>query len=110
MYDQPLFKEKIEAWASGPVIQELFNTHKGLYRLDSIPWGNPGALNETQKETVMAVLDYYGHKSLQWLSDLTHLEDPWNKARNGLLSDQRGHNVITLESVSEYYSSLSPDS
>lgn len=52
------------------------------------------------------VLSFYGDKSPQWLSDLTHKEMPWQKAREGLLPNMRGSSVITLESMAEYYESL----
>ena len=37
--DKPLFKEKIEAWISGPVVRTLYNTHRGkfLLKLKDIP-------------------------------------------------------------------------
>ena len=101
-----LFNEEIEAWANGPVIRPLFYFHKGLFSLNSVSIGNPQALDESQKETVNSVIEYYGHKSSQWLIELTHLEDPWKKARKGLAPTERGNNIISLESMSEYYSSL----
>jgi len=38
--------------------------------------GKPEKLSSTQIETIDAVLDFYGDKSPQWLSSLTHTEDP----------------------------------
>ncbi len=29
--EQPLFKEKIVAWANGPVVKELYEQHKGMF-------------------------------------------------------------------------------
>jgi uncharacterized phage-associated protein len=49
---------------------------------------------------------WYGDKSPQWLSDLTHLEYPWNKAREGVPDGQRGHQIISKEDLAEYYGSL----
>jgi len=63
-------------------------------------------LDENQKDTINMVLSFYGDKSPQWLSDLTHKEMPWQKAREGLLPNMRGSSVITLESMAEYYESL----
>lgn len=68
--------------------------------------GNPDILNQEQKETIVAVLDYYGEKSSQWLIDLTHMEDPWKKARAGIDEMERGNKVIGLDIMAEYYSSL----
>jgi uncharacterized phage-associated protein len=103
--DAPLFPERIEAWANGPVVCDLYERHRGHFKLHS--WnGNPNALTEEQRETVDAVLDFYGDKNAQWLSDLTHQEEPWIKARRGIPNGERGNNEITLESMAEYYSSL----
>ena len=51
----------------------------------------------------------YGNKSAQWLSDLTHMEKPWNEAREGFDPGDNCENEITQASLAEYYSSLSPD-
>jgi uncharacterized phage-associated protein len=105
--DAPLFPEKIEAWANGPVVRELYERHRGQFAL--VRWdGNPDALTAPQKETVDSVLRFYGDKSPQWLSDLTHMERPWKVARGALADGERGDQEITLESMAEYYSSLPP--
>ncbi len=104
--EQPLFRDKIEAWASGPVIPRLYQAHKGRFIVGRIPGGNARKLKATQKETVDAVLGYYGRKSAQWLVDLTHKERPWRKARGNLPPGQRSHNVISHESMASYYISL----
>ncbi|MFH0924857.1 MAG: type II toxin-antitoxin system antitoxin SocA domain-containing protein [bacterium] len=106
----PLFKEPIEAWMSGPVVRELFNYHRGQFQISSVATGNPDILNTTtQKETVEAVVNYYGKYSSQWLSDLTHKEDPWKNARHNILDTQRGNKIISLQSMAEYYGSLPPE-
>jgi uncharacterized phage-associated protein len=108
--EKPLFPEKIEAWANGPVVRELFNLHKGKFKVASIDRGRPEKLNATQTETVLAVLKYYCKKPSQWLSDLTHMEDPWRNARKGVRENERGNRVISHASMVEYYSSLLPES
>ena len=104
--EKPLFEEVIEAWANGPVVKELFDYHRGMYEIASMPIGNPRLLNQEQQDTVDAVLEYYGDKSAQWLIDLTHIEDPWRQARKGLPSLERGNRIIPLDAMAHYYSSL----
>lgn len=104
--ESPLFKDKIEAWANGPVIRTLFNYHKGMYEISAVPSGNSNLIKGPQKETVDAVLAYYGDKSSQWLINLTHLEDPWKDARSGLSYTERGNKEITHAAMMEYYSGL----
>ncbi len=105
-----LFPERIEAWANGPVVPDLYNAHRGQFEVSPFSRGNPEKLDGVQIETVKAVLDYYGDRSSQWLSDLTHMEDPWKKAREGLSPGERGTNEISPASMEEYYSSIPPES
>ena len=106
--DEPLFEETVEAWANGPVIRELYDAHRGQFAVASIPDSDPDLLDSDQRETVDAVLQFYGEKSSQWLSDLTHMEAPWRNAReeNELGSGERGQAPITHASMHEYYSAL----
>ena len=106
--DEPLFEETIEAWANGPVIRELFAAHRGLFSVSGIPGGDPDLLDSYQRETVDAILQFYGEMSSQWLSDLTQMEVPWRNARekSGLGSGQRGQAPIAQASMHEYYSAL----
>jgi uncharacterized phage-associated protein len=104
--EEPLFNEKIEAWANGPVIRELFYFHRGHFKIDNVSIGNPDLLSESQKETIDAVLDFYNKKSSQELIDLTHSELPWVKAREGISDFERGNRVISLDSIAEYFSGL----
>jgi len=105
--ENELFNEEIQAWANGPVVKELYNEHKGEFRITKeFARGNKNKLSKNQKENINKVLDFYGKKSAQWLSELTHNELPWILARKGLQPDERGERVINLASIQEYYSSL----
>lgn len=104
--DDVLFPEEIEAWANGPVVRALYHAHRGKYRVSRLLRGEADALTDEQRETVDAVLEFYGDKSPQWLSDLTHMEAPWRSARRGVPDGERGNAVIAKESLAEYYGSL----
>ena len=104
--EAPLFNDKIEAWANGPVIRNLFYFHRGKFKISSIPIGNPDLLNNSQKETIDAVLNFYGDKPAQWLIDLSHQEKPWQEARKDLSTNTPSNKVINLDAIAEYYSSL----
>ena len=105
----PLFEEEIQAWANGPIVPLIYKDHQGKFRVESWDYGDSSRLTSTQKKTVDAVLAYYGDKSAQWLSDLTHAEAPWNLARKGLAPGERGNAIISHASMDEYYSSLLPE-
>lgn len=104
--EKPLFPERIEAWANGPVIPELYGMHRGEFQLSQLSEGDPAQLTPTEVETIDKVLEFYGDKASQWLSDLTHQEDPWLNARQGLKPGERGNNEITHAAMAEYYGSL----
>lgn len=107
--EQPLFPQRIEAWANGPVVRELFDAHRGQFRVRTVPGGNRNELTPEQAATVDAVLAAYGDKSSQWLSDLTHMENPWREARVGLPDGVRGNAEITTDSMARYYEGLSAE-
>ena len=106
--ERALFDDEIQAWASGPVVRRLYNEHKGSYLISELGKGNTDNLTATQKETIDAILNAYGSKPAQWLSDLTHMEKPWIEAREGIAPGENCENEITKQSLIEYYSSLSP--
>lgn len=105
--ERPLFPEPIEAWANGPVCPALYEEHRGRFLLEgNAIIGDPDALDDTGKDTVNAVLRFYGDKSAQWLSDLTHSEAPWLSARRNLAPGERSSQRISVSSMAEYYGSL----
>lgn len=105
--DEPLFNERIEAWANGPVSPMLYNHHRGKFSVsaDDIG-GDSGKLTNTQTDTIASVLKFYGDNSAQWLSDLTHIESPWKDAREGFPPGVRSNREITKAAMAEYYGSL----
>lgn len=101
-----LFPEEMQAWASGPICPNLYNIYKGEFYLSQWASGSVDRLSDTQRETVDAVLAHYGGKSANWLGELTRLEEPWRKAREGLKPSERSDRVITSASLEEYYSAI----
>lgn len=106
--DAPLFNNRIEAWANGPVVRDIYEAHRGLFEVKSETFAQFAKedLSASQIETIDTVLKSYGAKSSQWLSDQTHTEDPWRIARYGLGDGERGDREISLASMAEYYSSV----
>ncbi|MEO5339110.1 MAG: DUF4065 domain-containing protein [Magnetococcus sp. MYC-9] len=109
--ENPLFDEPIQAWANGPVVPVLFAAHQGQFKVSiaSFSGGNPDNLTASEQETVDAVLEYYGKESSQYLSDLTHMEDPWRKARTGMPDGERGNQEITHADLAMYYEGLAAE-
>ena len=51
-------------------------------------------------------MEFYGDKSSQWLSELTHSESPWREARRDLPPGAPSNAVITHAAMAEYYGAL----
>jgi len=105
--ERPLFSDRIEAWANGPVVRTLYNQHRGQFHVSSCS-GRPDALTAEETSTLESVIDFYGPRSAAWLSELTHNEAPWKDARAnaGLAPGQRGDVEIDQAAMAEYYGSL----
>jgi len=104
--DKQLFKASIEAWKDGPVCPDLWREHANQFRVAQIAKGDAGELSARKKRTVDQVLAFYGDHSAQWLSDLSHAEDPWLDARTGTKAGARSNAVITPKAMQRYYASL----
>lgn len=105
--EHELFHDEIQAWANGPVVRSLYEKHRGHFKVGrGFFEGELDRVSDEQRDVIHRVLNFYGSKDPQWLSNLTHLESPWKDARDGLMPGERGDNVITKEAIVEYYSSL----
>lgn len=112
--ENSLFDEKIEAWRDGPVVPVLFEAHKGQFKLsqgffiERLGKDRFQELSNDQKDVINRVLKYYGKKDPHWLSQLTHLEDPWKNARAkaGIQGQENSSEEITPEELFNYYSRL----
>lgn len=105
--EQPLFDEPIRAWANGPVVYELYDKHRGQFRVGRHwPHGDSENLKAFEKETIDAVLRSYGGLSGQQLSDKTHAEPPWVLARRGTQEGALSTAEISLQAMQEYFGAL----
>lgn len=107
---EPLFSERIEAWANGPVVRDIYDLHRGTFRLSHpLPasWcADRRRLTDDERETVEVVVDFYRDWSADQLSRATHSERPWIEAREGLTPTERGTREISLDTMQDYFSGL----
>ena len=103
---EPLFPERIEAWANGPVVRSIYAQHRLEIGVSEWPSGNPDNLTRDEAEHIDIVLGFYGDRPAHELSELTHREDPWLNARQGLPPGTRSTVEITPQSMYEYYDGL----
>jgi uncharacterized phage-associated protein len=101
---RPLFAEKFQAWAHGPVVYELFALHRGHFVVGKWPTGDAAALDGEAVRIIDGVVVHYGAMAAEILSDLTHAEKPWKEARAGLPEGHRSEAEIPTEALREFYS------
>ena len=106
--EEPLFEDDFQAWANGPVLPALYARHLGQFKVNSELFidGDSSHLSEAETKNIDKVLAFYGDKTAQWLSTLSHQETPWLDARGDLPSGSASENMIPKATIHEYYSSL----
>ena len=103
----PLFEEEFKACAYGPVSPDLFSSHKGKFVINEEDIkGDIDDFDQDALDTMNAVIDYYGDKPPQWLSNLTHQELPRKNARKGYAPGESCNVVISKEAMQSYYGGL----
>ncbi len=105
--EEPLFTDKIEAWANGPVVRDVWNANRYAYEVSEVRDGRPSRIRRDGMDTIAAVLKHYGDKSATDLSNLTHMEEPWMaaRARDGVKAGQPSEEDISTDDMKSYYSS-----
>lgn len=105
--NRELFKEPIEAWVHGPAVRSLYSKYK-TFGYNAITEEFDGDKVERavgdSKKLLDQVWNIYGSLDARYLEMLTHSEEPWRQAREGLQGDEISSNEITAESMKKYYS------
>lgn len=113
-YEKPFYSENenFEAWVHGPVSREIYNRfkeNKSLYsdiKYEDITESfNPDLLDENEKKHIEVILETYAKFSGSELENMTHMESPWIKAREGYRSSERCEKQINNQDMIDYYSS-----
>ena len=102
--EKALFPERIEAWALGPVVPEVYHYLKphgsGAVPAEAI---FVGLIDEDEGLFVASVWGTYKVFSASKLSEMTHSEEPWRKARGNLAPSDASSEEITAESLRNYF-------
>jgi uncharacterized phage-associated protein len=107
--EKPLFQDRIEAWANGPVVPALYSQHRGQFTVSKWRKGDVEKLTSREAKTIDRVLASYGSLSGHQLVYLTHNEGPWLEARAGVGPTERSRNQITPESMAAFYLAVAAD-
>ncbi|SNT14659.1 Uncharacterized phage-associated protein [Actinomadura meyerae] len=107
--ERPLFPERFQAWANGPVAPDLYACHRGRFQLDrgDIP-GHSEALDVGERESIDLVLEALGGYSAHQLSTMTHRETPWvnARARAGARDMERSSEELRDDEIMECFDAL----
>jgi uncharacterized phage-associated protein len=103
LYDQPLFNEEIQAWRYGPVCPPAYSFYSN-FEAQQLPIPSKEFLAGIHNDAVTLleeVWEYFGEHHAYLLSDMTHLEFPWKKARRGLHPHASSTEAILPEDMRE---------
>lgn len=120
--ENQLFSEAPQAWVNGPVYPDIYHQYKGMVAgmCDHLREENFGAtpesvldelrkldaelgLNDDERRLFTSVMTLYGSKTQNQLILLTHAEQPWSDAREGLLPFEHSDRSISLDTMCNYY-------
>jgi len=105
----PMFPEAIEAWENGPVVPEVSREHPHRFSVDTVHGDALRvAADPVRRATITDVLNFYGERSGQALSDLTHTELPWRLTREvaGVVDGDHCNAEIDRGLIERYYEAL----
>lgn len=101
-----IFDEPIEAWVHGPALPGIYSEFKifGSGNITiNVDEQEFDSLSKEEKVVLDDVWKTYGIFDADYLEILTHSEDPWQKAREGIASDESCSKEISTESMKVYY-------
>lgn len=102
IHGDSLFSEDFEAWIHGPVIPSLYQKYKSFGWQPILEDANPKIPENISHFLDEVAEEYFGCDAYE-LEQMTHAEDPWNRAREDLASDVPSNETIKKEWMKEYY-------
>ena len=104
-----IFDNRCEAWAYGPVYPEVYEKYKsfGRERIQVDPVDLNDEIDDKYRKLIDYVLNLYAIYNGVTLMDLSHAEEPWKKAHLGYGDKERCEEVISHESITDYFTAVS---
>ena len=103
LYNEPLFEAEIQAWRYGPVCPPAYKFYCE-FEAEQLPIPQQESLLQLppeKKELLEEIWEYFGGYHAYRLSDMTHGEFPWKKARKGLPPQASSTEPILLNDMKE---------
>lgn len=101
LYDEALFDEEIQAWRYGLVCPPAYRFYSE-FEAQQLPIPDKqllSVISEEKRKLLEEVWEYFGGYHAYKLSDMTHVEFPWKKARKGLLPQASSTEQILCEDM-----------
>jgi len=115
MRDTPMFSERIEAWAHGPLVRDVYPrlaaygympiTSNVATTEDEFEYC-PQSPEPEECELIRSVWEGYRGFSASHLWSMTHSERPWVDARGDAAPADRCENEITIEALRTFFGKL----
>lgn len=111
-YNKALYSEDCEAWVHGPVYEMVYDMFKS-FKFNPIEDERFAVfknrfheLSEEERQTIDLVVESFGMYSGKVLEQVTHSETPWCEARKNCLPGEISHEIITKETIKDYFQSV----
>lgn len=105
--ENTLFDAEFEAWVHGPVIRKVYGRYasKGFQTIKKIELKNM-ELPEDIEDILEQVYGAYGEFNGNQLESLTHSEQPWQEARQGLLPMDSSTKLLNKITIFNFYANM----
>lgn len=104
-FKKPLFQDDFEAWVHGPVLPALYHSYKKFGYSPILVEAKAENIDELTMSFLNEVAKIYMSRGAFELEAMTHRENPWLDARDGCDPDENCSNIISKESMLEFYGS-----
>lgn len=114
-FSKPILKEDIfndsaEAWVHGPVYKEIYDCFS-YYKYNNINYSNilkdyDYNLTEEEKQYIKEISLLFGCYNGSVLKEMSHLTEPWLKARSGLKEDESSNRFIEDKDMDDYFKKI----
>lgn len=104
---EPLIDDHFEAWVHGPVSRSLYSRFSDYkWRPITAEISCPAELSDDVKNHLNEIYDIFGGFDAYELERMTHNEDPWLHARNGIPNDEPCTTLIDKGVTADFYRSI----
>lgn len=104
-----LFPSQFQAWIHGPVSRQIYDRYFNISMYSSVSAEDAShgfdarTIDSDDRRIIDSVLESYAALAGDQLEEMTHREDPWVAARQGISPSERSENVISEELMQRYY-------